>query len=731
MCQPKNAKALLTLILLTIFLILTVCSCNVKETVSTSPTTTPTSSPTSSGSVEPGKTTPSGETLQPTPSDTNDNYQTEVPPEIKYFTVAQAIEIANKLNPGEVTTDRYYIRAKVSEITNSNYGAMNISDETGEIYVYGSYSADGSIGYAAMSEKPYKGDEICISALIQNYNGTPELKSVWIIEFKSAGLQIDESKYTEMSIENARNSAQASLVKLSGVVARITYANGKIPNGFIIVDNTSSIYVFDSQLASRVAIGNTVTIYGEKTWWILDTEKTNAEKFGYKGCCQITNAQLGSNDNKVSDFNTSWIEESTVKAIMETPVSNDISTVVYKVNALIKKAQGDGFVNYYINDLDGKTGSYTYTQCSGSDFDWLDEFDGKICTVYLTALNAKSTATGCNWRFLPVKVVDEGFTFDPDNAAKFAIEYYALSQFNSSYNADPAAELITSVSSELLGLDDVKLSYTSSNEKVAYIKDGIFHTAGNGSVTITISASYKTYKTYSQTVDIKVESASDIDFITVSQAIASPVAPMGDETKITVKGIVGPSLVNQQGGFYLIDETGVIAVKFNTATDISLVSPGDEIIITGRRDAYKAENGYPGQACITSATLEANLYGDNDYSVASFVKDKTFADVFALIRDVGTDYSTTVFTIETKITKVATNYSTNYYLTNPDNADEKITLYSASGNQYSWLEQYVDKTVKVEVALCNWNAKTPYKGCVLAVYGEDGNKTMNTLNFSK
>ncbi len=674
-----------------------------------------TSSDTSSGEASDDTSTPVGP-KPPAP-----------PSKDEIITVKKAIDIANSLQDGEVTEKRYFIRANVVKISNPNYGEMYISDGTGEIYVYGSYSSDGKIGYASMSKKPYKGDEVYISAVIQNYKGNPELKSVWIHDFKTSEIQVNEKEYTPMTVSEARNAAKETKIKTSGVVARITYANGKVPNGFILIDNTSSIYVFDSQIASRVSIGNTVTLLGEKTWWILENELDSANKFGYAGSCQLENVVLLSNDGKTSDFNSSWITETTVKDILNTPYSTDITSKVFKVNALVKKAAGDGFVNYYFNDIDGVTGSYTYTQCSGADFDWLDKFDGKICTVYLTALNAKSTATGCVWRFLPVKVVDESFKFNPDNAAKFAVDYYAIDQFIAEYAADPVKQLVTNVDSELWGISGVKISYASSNESVAYVKSGVFHTGKAGTATITISATYGSYSPYSTTVQVKVTSGSSVSAITVKEAIDSPLS--GENETITVSGIVGPSLVNQKGGFYLIDETGAIAVKFGSESDISLVSIGDKVVITGRRDAYGAKNGYPGQICITSATLETNLYGQNEYSTSSFNKSKAFADVYGMIQDVFTERTATVFVIEGMITFTQTKYSANYYVTNPNNADEKISLYSSSGNQYKWLEGFVGKTVKMEIALCNWNAKTPYKACILAVYNEDGTKVLNTLNF--
>ena len=58
----------------------------------------------------------------------------------------------------------------------------------------------------------------------------------------------------------------------------------------------------------------------------------------------------------------------------------------------------------YIFDLDGETGTYSYSQASGADFAWLDEYDGELVTLYMTVLNAKMSASGGNWRLSPVYV---------------------------------------------------------------------------------------------------------------------------------------------------------------------------------------------------------------------------------------------------------------------------------------------------------------------------------------
>ena len=530
------------------------------------------------------------------------------------------------------------------------------------------------------------------------------------------------SKDESVSIAEIRGAKDGASVTVDGVVAAITYSYGKVPSGVILVDNTQSIYVYGADVAGQVNVGNTITVSGTKTHWILEDEATNAAKFGYKGCCQLENVTLISNDGKTSAYNKSWITETTVKKLLENPVENDITSSIYKVNALVKKVEGKGFVNYYFFDIDGETGSYTYTQCSGGDFTWLDKYDGKICTVYLTALNAKSTASECFYRLLPVEVIDEGYTFDKNKAAEHVVEYYGVDQFESYYSGNPELELITSVSSDLLGFANAGLSYTSDNTKVVqFTKSGsktIMNCVGSGSAKITVTGSYNGV-TYNKTVAITVEmvSTDDYEYISVTDAAK---ANVGDT--VTVKGIVGPSLVNKDG-FYLIDEGGVIAVLMDTAV-IDTLEIGHEVILEGKRDRfYDGEGSHYGQTCITGCEVVVNNYGNHEYSTASFDNSITLSDFYNL--DASVDYSTKVYILKATVNVVETNYYTNIELLS---GSTKVTLYCSSANQYSWLKQYAGQEVTLEIAPCNWNNKTYYRGCVLAVYTEAG-KVLNTLNF--
>ncbi len=637
------------------------------------------------------------------------------------ISLAEAISIATAAGEQE-TAEKYYVYGTITTVSNPNYGEMTISDGKDSLFIFGTYSADGVKRYPDLDDKPVKGDAIVLYGSLNLYNEKAQMRAGWIQEFKHETPPINSSDYTEKTIAVAREDQVNAKVQLTGVVAKITYANGMKPNGFYLVDNTGSIYVY-GEIAAQLQEGNLITIAGEKTYFIQEKEVEFAKKFGYAGCCQIQNAYIVSNDKGNHDFDKSWVEESTVKAIMDTPVTENITTSIYKVNALVKKQQGEGFVNYYFDDLDEKTGSYTYTMCNGSDFGYLDQFDGKICTVYLSPINAKSTATGCVFRFMPIAVIDENFVFDLNDATRFAVDYYGVDQFEKSYNSDPSLELVTSVSSSLLGFSDVTLSYSSSNTNVIYFENVdekvLMHTRNVGLAEITIEGHYQDKESASSTISITVEQANDIETITVKEAIDA-----SDDTEVTVKGVIASSLINRNG-FYLIDETGVIAVIVNDVEILKSMKLGNLVVMKGIRAHSQPSDGIVGNSYINNATLEMNYYGQNEYSRATFDNTKTVEDLYAL--SVAEDYSTKVYVIEAKIKVESNNFSSNVYLTNEDGT-VKLSLYCANSDQYSFLKPYDGQTITLEVAPCNWNKKTFYKYCVLS-YTVDGNIYYNDFHF--
>ena len=99
-------------------------------------------------------TAPNEDTTTPDEETTPEEDTTAPEDEIKIITIAEALELCGE--EGNITTERYYIRATVESILNAAYGQMIITDATGSIEVYGTYSADGEINYSEMEDKPYR-----------------------------------------------------------------------------------------------------------------------------------------------------------------------------------------------------------------------------------------------------------------------------------------------------------------------------------------------------------------------------------------------------------------------------------------------------------------------------------------------------------------------------------------------------------------------------------------------
>lgn len=640
----------------------------------------------------------------------------------KIHSVSEIIELCGT-EAGEPSVERYYVKATIKEIINPEYGEMIITDETGSLSVYGTYSADGKKRYNELEDKPYANDEVLLYGTVQNYNGTPQIKSGWIISFEKGQIDIDLSKYKEMNIASSREAKDNTLIKTSGVVTRITYAFGMIPNGFMLVDGTEAIYVYDTQIASQVKEGNEVTIAAKKDFWILADEKDNAKKYGYNGCNQLTDVYLLANEESNKTFDKSFVKETTIKSLLEVKPNVLETSTIYKVNALVSKEEGSGFNNYYFYDLDGKTGSYTYTQNNGSDFSWLDEFNGKICTVYLSVLNAKSTDSGLVYRFLPIAVEDNGYKFDVANAPQFALDYYVANQFRDVYAASETQEVINTLSSELLGFKDLKITYKSQDSAIIFTDDQNktlmkVNLSADKDVKIKVTATLGNNQA-SMDITLKLRNPENVQTISVSDAINKQ---NGDE--VIVKGIVTSSLVNQIG-FYISDATGIMAVRVSQEV-MNSIRLGDEIILKGLRTDFSSKpQPITTQICITEVEILFNLGGNKEYDTTSFESTKTLSDLIA-IKELDPKYTAQGYIVKATVKFVDAGYYKNVTLVT---GEERLSLYCSDSNQYAFLEAFNGQEVTLELALCNWNNKKYYAGCVIAVVNADGTKVVNSLNF--
>ena len=110
------------------------------------------------------------------------NANDEEVPTYNLISIKKAIEIGSSKGNNQYTTEKYYIEGTVKGLYNTTYGNMYITDGTNEILVYGLYSADGSLRYDKMTNKPIDGDRVVIYGVLGQYSGNPQFKNAWLID---------------------------------------------------------------------------------------------------------------------------------------------------------------------------------------------------------------------------------------------------------------------------------------------------------------------------------------------------------------------------------------------------------------------------------------------------------------------------------------------------------------------------------------------------------------------
>ena len=98
------------------------------------------------------------------------------------LSIADAIAMGLAMEHNTFTEGKYYVTGVITEVYNTQYGNMKLTDDAGNILtIYGTYSADGELRYDAMEVKPVAGDTVTIYGIVGQYNGTAQIKNGWIV----------------------------------------------------------------------------------------------------------------------------------------------------------------------------------------------------------------------------------------------------------------------------------------------------------------------------------------------------------------------------------------------------------------------------------------------------------------------------------------------------------------------------------------------------------------------
>ena len=99
--------------------------------------------------------------------------------------ISEILKIGKSLASDAKTQEVYFVKGKITEISNTTYGNLTISDGTNSLYVYGTYSSDGRVRFDSLPQKPSVGDTVILRGVIMNYKGSKvELYNSWLMKIE-------------------------------------------------------------------------------------------------------------------------------------------------------------------------------------------------------------------------------------------------------------------------------------------------------------------------------------------------------------------------------------------------------------------------------------------------------------------------------------------------------------------------------------------------------------------
>ena len=122
------------------------------------------------------------ETTVPPTVDSND------PAADSTLSIKDAIALGASKAHNTYTAGKYYVTGVITEVYSEQYGNMKLTDAEGNILtIYGTFDADGTNRYDAMSVKPVAGDTVTIYGIVGQYNDVAQIKNGWITAHTPAG----------------------------------------------------------------------------------------------------------------------------------------------------------------------------------------------------------------------------------------------------------------------------------------------------------------------------------------------------------------------------------------------------------------------------------------------------------------------------------------------------------------------------------------------------------------
>lgn len=271
-------------------------------------------------------------------------FEVKVPAaKLNIITIAEAIALAG--TDGSYTEEKYYIQGIVTEVANDKYGNVYVEDATGKLYVYGMYSADGSVRYDALAAKPQVGDLVTLYGVLGSYNGSQQMKNSWLAEYYDV-VTIPEA----IELAGTDGSYTEASYTIQGVITEV--ANEKYGNVYVS-DGENSFYVYGmydykgnryDAMEYKPQVGDVVTLTGSLG--------------SYKGTAQMKNATLV---ETVNPYSTAGL---TANAVARE--DNNYTETLYYAKGVVTEVANTKYGNLYVQDESGSIYVYGLYSADGS-----------------------------------------------------------------------------------------------------------------------------------------------------------------------------------------------------------------------------------------------------------------------------------------------------------------------------------------------------------------------------
>ena len=549
------------------------------------------------------------------------------------------------------------------------------------------------------------------TSVVSSSSSTPVVSSsssTSVVSSSSSSTSSVDDLYDK--VEYIRNElVKGEIATVRGVVVKHNYTGQSTPyiTGFWLADKTGSIYVYGENVAKSVKVGNTVVVKGVKEYYIPQNDAGAAASVNYKGMLQLTSPEILENDNKTSlVIDKNVITTTTVKDILETPLTEDITGKIFRVKGRWSKVTPADFTNYYLNDLNRVDSIMAYTQSNGKDYKWTDPYDGKTVEM-LIIVSIGKPGVGA-WRMCPVSFIDDNVQVSAQEEANYAAERL-LNEFADTYNTETTVTFAK---------EDEFLA--GSNRTISSSSNQITVNNGETENSVVISASELGKITIEASVTFDGATGTaikEIEIVEKPKVPSTPIAEvkeMEDGSEVTIEAVVAK--VTYKGsmtpqGLFLADETGTIVLRCedNKLDLIADIKDGNKVVVKGTvahyvKNAGHASNaGYSGDLQLTNPEIIDVDTNAHEIPVTSYT-ESSITEIMNTLPS--TNISSSMFIVRAKVIKNVNAYATSYNLAEVDGGAASLPLYSQnSGNDFKWLDEYEGQEVTIIVAVQNLNLK--------------------------